>query len=75
MTDREGKSFSHSCRSHGFVGVVQRYDRIEELLTDGSEIKKGYVLKAFCHLIDAIAMWEKAADAYSRDPHYFIDCH
>jgi len=73
MTDREGNSFTHNCFSHNFKGVIQRYDRLEELLTSESEIKTGYVQKAFCQLIDAKAMWEKAGNAYSKDSHYFID--
>ncbi|HAN20527.1 MAG: hypothetical protein A2Y15_06010 [Clostridiales bacterium GWF2_36_10] len=73
MKDKEGNSFIHAFRSHNFTGVAQRYDRIEGLLTEGSEMKKGNVLQAFCHLIDAKAMWEKAGNTYSSNQHYFID--
>ncbi len=73
MTDREGNLFVHYCRAHNFAGVAQRYDRLEGLLEEGTELKTGYVLKAFCHLIDAEAMWTKAGEKYAGNPHYFID--
>lgn len=73
MKDREGNLFVHYCRAHIFAGVAQRYDRLEGLLEAGTELKTGYVLKAYCHLVDAQAMWSKAGKMYSQDPHYFID--
>jgi aminoglycoside 3-N-acetyltransferase len=73
ITDREGNLFVHYCRAHNFAGVAQRYDRLEELLEAGTELKTGFVLKAHCHLVDAEAMWVKAGRKYSEDPHYFID--
>lgn len=74
MTDREGNLFVHYCRAHDFAGVTQRYDRLAGLLEAGTELKTGYVLKAFCHLIDAEAMWIKAGEKYAENPHYFVDC-
>ncbi|PKM61842.1 MAG: AAC(3) family N-acetyltransferase [Firmicutes bacterium HGW-Firmicutes-21] len=73
VRDREGNSFFNFCRSHNFAGVSQRYDRLEELLAPETEIKTGYILKAFCHLIETKAMWEKAGNAYSSNPHYFVE--
>lgn len=73
ITDREGNEFPHSCRSHNFKGVAQRYDRLEGILVPGSEIKTGYVQKAFCHLVDAKAMWEKAGNAYTENSQYFVE--
>lgn len=73
IKDKEGNSFIHSLCSHNFKGVNQRYERLEKLLNTGREINTGYVLQAFCYLIDAKAMWEKASNAYSDNKHYFID--
>lgn len=73
MTDRSGNSFVHSCASHNFKGVTQRYDRLEGLLEKDKDLFTGYVGDAFCYLIDIDSMWKKAGDAYSINPHYFID--
>ena len=73
MIDKTGNSFLHLCRAHDFSGVAQRYDRLEGMLTPNNEIKTGYVLRAFCHLIDVKAMWEKAGNAFAENPYYFVD--
>ena len=72
IKDRQGNSFICLCKAHNFTGVSQRYDRLEELLADGTELRRGYVLKAFCHLADAGAVWERASAAYSENPNYFV---
>lgn len=72
IKDANGHEFTHSCRAHGFKGVIQCYYRVAELLTP-DEYKVGNVLSADCHLMDAKAVWAKADAKYKEDPHYFID--
>lgn len=73
MKGKDGKSFRHCCRAHDFFGVIQRYDRLEKLLSKGTEINTGNILKAFCHLVDAEAMWNKAGEAYNNNKYFFVD--
>lgn len=75
IVKKDGTEIMHPCRSHYFKNVEQRYDRLENLLDKGSEIRTGNVLKAFCHLVEAKPMWEKAGEKYSENPHYFVDFH
>ncbi len=72
ITDKEGNSYKATCRAHGFKGVIQCYYRLSDLLC-GDELRVGNILKAECHLVKAIPMWEKADKKYREDPHYFID--
>ena len=60
-------------KKHGFKDTIQCYDRIEALLEEGTELKKGKVLEAECYLISAKAMWKKAANALQEDEYYFVD--
>ena len=60
-------------KTHGFKNTIQCYDRIEALLEEGTELKKGKVLEAECYLINAKAMWKKAMDILREDEHYFVD--
>ena len=73
IKDVNNNIFSHKCRSHSFYRTVQRYDRLEQLLKPGKELRTGYVLNAFCHLIDANAMWGKAGSKYRENSSYFVD--
>lgn len=72
MTDQNRNSYKAVCRAHGFKGVTQCYYRLQELLND-EEHRIGNILSAECHLIDSIAMWEKADKKYREDPNYFTD--
>ncbi len=72
ITDKEGNGYKTTCRAHGFKGVIQCYYRLADLLC-GDELRIGNILKAECHLVKAIPMWEKADKKYREDPHYFID--
>lgn len=72
ITDSSENTFALKCRAHGFKGVIQRYDRLADLL-DADELKVGNVLSAQCHLVATTAMWAKADAKYREDPHYFID--
>jgi aminoglycoside 3-N-acetyltransferase len=59
-------------RQHNFKGFEQRYDRIANLLNE-KEMKKGSILAASVHLLDAEAMWEKAYMKLTENPYYFVD--
>ncbi len=72
LTDAQGVSVKSVCRSHGFKGVYQRYDRIYTHLSE-DELHFGKILSADCYLLDAVATWQKAHELYRQDSLYFID--
>ncbi len=72
ITDKDGNKYKTACRAHGFKGVIQCYYRLADLL-DVGELSVGNILKAECHLVKAVPMWEKADKKYREQPHYFID--
>ncbi len=57
---------------HNFDGYAQRYDRLEELLSE-PDLQKGKVLSATVYVIEATAMWEVALAALRRDPLAFVE--
>ncbi|NRA39801.1 MAG: AAC(3) family N-acetyltransferase [Planctomycetes bacterium] len=59
---------STSCHAH----YEQCYDRIKNILTN-TELRTADILGVECHLIDAAALWKKAAAAIVDDPWYFTD--
>jgi len=59
-------------RMHGFRGWQQRYDRVADVL-ETPHLRRGRVLAADVHLIEASAMWEAALAALRRDPFYFVE--
>ncbi len=69
----DGRELTLDSRHHGFQGYRQRYDRLEPLLDQGSELRTGKVLEAQVHLIEARPMWDKALAAYRRDPLHFVE--
>lgn len=72
VKDKNGEESKLTCRAHGFDGVAQRYERLAELL-EGDELRIGKILEADCHLVQARAMWKKAAKKFAEDPYYFVD--
>lgn len=68
----EGAVLHASTRRHGFRDVVQRYDRIGELLSY-PELRRSTVGSATTYLIDAAAMAEMAVEAMRTDPFFFVD--
>lgn len=60
-------------RIHNFANVNQRYDRLQEVLVEGTEIKKATVFDAECYLINAKAMWKKAYDTMKEDEMFFVE--
>jgi aminoglycoside 3-N-acetyltransferase len=71
----DGRELMLDSRHHGFQGYRQRYDRLEPLLDQGTELRVGKVLDAQAHLLEAQSMWQVALAAYRRDPLYFVDPH
>jgi aminoglycoside 3-N-acetyltransferase len=72
LTDANGKTIISPCRAHDFKGVIQRYDRLAEILND-EELKTGKILCSQCCLVSTPEMWKKADEKYRENPHYFID--
>lgn len=68
----DGSTAAKIYRPHGFDGWRQRYDRAESLL-EGDALKRGKVLKATVHLLEAKALWEVAPEALRRDPLHFVE--
>lgn len=69
----DGSSLSYTCRRHAFVGWRQRYDRVRHLLASGTEIREGRVLQATIYLLEAQALWQRAAAAMRQEPFYFVE--
>lgn len=57
---------------HGFNGLVQRYDRVLNILEQGDFIE-GYVGRAHCYLLDSRPLMEKSLRKMKEDPFYFVD--
>jgi len=73
LVDARGQESTARHRHHGFGRWRQRYDRLEPLLTEGSEIRRGHVLEATCYLLRARPMWQRALDAMTADPFFFVE--
>lgn len=69
LIDENGVFTDKEYLCHNFNGVIQRYDRVAELMP----VKCGMVLGAVCYLIDAAAMWKAAEKALRADEEHFID--
>lgn len=69
LIDEKGEKTEKTYRVHGFNGVIQRYDRLSELMV----IPSGKVLSATAYLIDAEEMWETAHEKLLKDPLFFVD--
>lgn len=68
----DGQQMHHTCRSHGFDGYAQRYDRVGNVNHD-DDLRAGKVMEASAHLIEARAMWDRAREAMEGNPLYFVD--
>jgi aminoglycoside 3-N-acetyltransferase len=73
IVDGDGRESLMRCRAHAFHGWEQRYDRIADLLAEGTELRIGQVLQAQVHLLTARAMWQRALAAMESDPFYFVE--
>ncbi len=67
----DGSEMRMSVRSHNFKGWVQRYDRLEEAMSEG--LTQGRVLQAQCTLVESAKMWPAALAALQTDALYFVE--
>lgn len=67
----DGTERAMRVRSHNFKGWEQRYDRLEGVMDRG--LRRGNVLNADCHLLDAAEMWSATLQTMQNDPLYFVD--
>ncbi len=72
MADKDGKHYTQKCRAHYFDRTIQRYDRLGELMPEGT-IRRGKIFECETVVIDAKTMWRIAGEYYTKDSHYFID--
>ncbi|MEI7635418.1 MAG: AAC(3) family N-acetyltransferase [bacterium] len=72
LRDADNHVIEITMRNHDFKGCAQRYDRLEDVL-DGSELRKGLILSATCHLIECKCMWAKAQRALQANPLFFVE--
>jgi aminoglycoside 3-N-acetyltransferase len=72
ITLMDGDRTIMKLRRHDFNGYEQRYDRAEYVL-DSQHLRKGKVLNASCHLLEASALWERAHEKLLEDPLFFVD--
>jgi aminoglycoside 3-N-acetyltransferase len=68
----DGSITTMRVRRHDFRSWEQRYERLEGLLSPPG-LRKGRVLEAECHLVEAAAMWPAALAALRQDPLYFVE--
>ena len=74
LIDKDEVELKMQCKAHGFADVIQRYDRIESLLSDTDrEIVYGKILNADCVMMDVKAVWDKALEKLREDQYYFVD--
>lgn len=67
----DGSQIRMTVRRHNFKGWRQRYDRLEDVQSDG--LVKGRVLQAECYLVSAAEMKLAALAALRRDPLFFVE--
>ena len=60
-------------RTHNFAGVTQRYDRLKDLLEEGTDFHVGTILDAESYLLNAQAVWKKGLEAMKKDKMFFVD--
>lgn len=68
----DGRPVSKAYIAHNFRGWIQRYDRIADYL-DAPALRRGRVLEAEAHLIEAEALWTTALQVLQKDPFAFVD--
>jgi aminoglycoside 3-N-acetyltransferase len=68
----DGAMITKTYTPHNFVGWVQCYDRVEQVLA-APGLRRGRVLEADSFLIEASALWEAVLSVLQRDPLYFVD--
>ncbi|HHV50557.1 MAG TPA: AAC(3) family N-acetyltransferase [Clostridiales bacterium] len=68
----DGSKIKTTHLRHGFNGLIQRYDRVLNILEPGDFVE-GYVGKAHCYLLDTKPLMEKSLLKLKDDPFYFVD--
>ncbi len=71
MVDENGRVFTMPIRRHNFNGWIQRYDRVADIMSTG--LKRGKVLQADCHLIEATELWTAVHQKRKEAPLFFVD--
>jgi aminoglycoside 3-N-acetyltransferase len=71
LTMADGTMLNKTYTPHNFHGWLQRYERVEHLLSEPA-LRRGPVLAAEAYLIEAAALWDAALPALRRDPLYFV---
>jgi aminoglycoside 3-N-acetyltransferase len=70
LTLTDGAVITKTYKPHDFRGYEQRYERIEQVMTQG--LHHGRVLNAECYLVEAKSLWDSALNALRRDPLCFV---
>jgi aminoglycoside 3-N-acetyltransferase len=68
----DGQEWEQTYRRHGFAGWIQRYDRVETVMEEPA-LRRGRVLQADVHLLEAAVLWPAALAALQQDALYFVD--
>jgi aminoglycoside 3-N-acetyltransferase len=72
LIDRNGRVLKKNYSIHNFVGWLQRYDRVSEVLAEPA-LSSGIVASAESYLIEAKDLRERVVSKMERDPLYFVD--
>lgn len=67
-----GLPYEKKYYTHNFKDLVQRYDRVEEILND-NELVSGKALGGKAYLIDSKALLVKGAKKIKEDDMFFVD--
>lgn len=72
LRDANGQISRKMYHPHHFGGLVQRYDRLADLLPE-PKLVQGRVLNGVAYLIDAKAAFEAGSQAIRRKDRFFVD--
>jgi aminoglycoside 3-N-acetyltransferase len=72
ITDEHGRTFQRIYTPHGFAGVIQRYDRVADLLAPPA-LSSGPIGAAVAYHIDGPALFTAAHAALRRNPYSFVE--
>lgn len=67
-----GQAYRQRYIPHNFSGVVQRYDRILDVL-DAEDFARGKILEAEAWVLNTEPLWSKVHRRLLEDPWYFVD--
>jgi len=72
ITNQDGNTFSQVGELPDMSNYLQRYDRIEKILSV-NDLQESKVLNATTYLIDANQLMQKASEVLKTNPLYFVD--